>query len=257
MSKKQGYISLYRSIQEHWLWKSKPFSRGQAFIDLVLSANHADDKVAVGNEIIEVKRGSFITSQKKLAGQWGWSRTKVKSFLDLLESDNMIEQKSDTKKTYLTISNYAVFQDLGNSKKTSKEHQKNIKKTSNEHQKNTNNNDNNVNNENNGNNIPPLPPSQSPAKTKYAEFVAMTNDEYQLLLAKFGKADTDRLIEILDNYKGSTGKKYKSDYRAILSWCVKRLEEEKQHKPQQSTGNPFLDLLKSGKLDDAEGSDIF
>lgn len=68
-----------------------------------------------------------------------------------------------------------------------------------------------------------------------AENVTMTNDEYQKLLAAHGPADTARLVEILDNYKGSSGKKYKSDYRAILSWCVDRLQEERQKegkKPQ-------------------------
>ena len=65
-------------------------------------------------------------------------------------------------------------------------------------------------------------------KVQWAEFVTMTNAEHQRLLDTHGAADTARLIEILDNYKGSTGKTYTSDYRAILSWCVDRLEEEKR-----------------------------
>ena len=55
----------------------------------------------------------------------------------------------------------------------------------------------------------------------------MTNREHEKLLAAHGPADTKRLIEILDNYKGATGKRYASDYRAILSWVVDRLREEK------------------------------
>ena len=64
-------------------------------------------------------------------------------------------------------------------------------------------------------------------KQRFAEFVRMTNDEYSSLIARLGsKALADKSIEILDNYKGSKGKKYKSDYRAILSWVIKRLQEE-------------------------------
>lgn len=63
---------------------------------------------------------------------------------------------------------------------------------------------------------------------QYAEFVSMTADEYQKLIDEFGKEDADALVAILDNYKGSSGKKYKSDYRAIRSWCVERLEEQKR-----------------------------
>lgn len=67
-------------------------------------------------------------------------------------------------------------------------------------------------------------------KKRYAENVSMTDDEYQKLIDKYGKTDTDRLIEILDNYKGSSGKSYKSDYRAILNWVVDRLKEEQTQK---------------------------
>lgn len=63
-------------------------------------------------------------------------------------------------------------------------------------------------------------------KIKYAEFVSMTEEEYQKLISKYGQAFTQRAIEILDNYKGSRGKRYKSDYRTILNWVVDRVNEE-------------------------------
>jgi hypothetical protein len=59
----------------------------------------------------------------------------------------------------------------------------------------------------------------------------MTNAEYQALVAKVGESGVKRCIEILDNYKGANGKRYKSDYRAILNWVIDRLEEEKTKKP--------------------------
>jgi hypothetical protein len=64
-------------------------------------------------------------------------------------------------------------------------------------------------------------------KIKYADFVALTSDEYAKLVEQFGENDAKRLIELLDNYKGANGKSYKDDYRAILNWVVKRLAEEK------------------------------
>lgn len=63
-------------------------------------------------------------------------------------------------------------------------------------------------------------------KIKYAEFVRMTEEEYQKLVAAHGEEKTKRAIEILDNYKGSKGKTYKNDYRAILSWVIERVNEE-------------------------------
>ena len=57
-------------------------------------------------------------------------------------------------------------------------------------------------------------------KTAYAEFVHMTEEEYGTLCDKYGEAKAKSMIAVLDNYKGSKGKRYKSDYRAILSWVV-------------------------------------
>ena len=58
-------------------------------------------------------------------------------------------------------------------------------------------------------------------KTVYAEFVLMTPEEHQKLIDKYGKGNTDKFIEKLDNSKGANRKlKYDSDYRAILNWVV-------------------------------------
>ena len=79
---------------------------------------------------------------------------------------------------------------------------------------------------------------QSGGKLKYAEFVFMTESEYVKLVEKFGESGVGRCIEILDNYKGSTGKTYVSDYRAILNWVIKRHKEEKDN--PQSKKKPSL-----------------
>ena len=65
-------------------------------------------------------------------------------------------------------------------------------------------------------------------KTSYAEFVSLTNAEYEALVAKLGEQGARRCIELLDNYKGQSGKRYQSDYRAILNWVVGRYEEEQK-----------------------------
>jgi len=41
----KGWISVYRSIQGHWLWEDRPFARGQAWIDLLLQANYKDKNI--------------------------------------------------------------------------------------------------------------------------------------------------------------------------------------------------------------------
>lgn len=106
----KGWITLLRCIQDHEIWLKTPFGKGQAWVDLILSANHKDNKVMIGNTIHFVKRGELITSQRKLAERWGWSRNTARSFLTLLQSQRMIEQKTTHDLSHLTILNYNNLQ---------------------------------------------------------------------------------------------------------------------------------------------------
>lgn len=78
-------------------------------------------------------------------------------------------------------------------------------------------------------------------KVKYAEFVHMTEEEHGKLIAQYGEEKTKRAIEILDNYKGSKGKTYKNDYRAILSWVMDRVNEELSKRGGGSYGGTYPD----------------
>ncbi|HHM3345383.1 TPA: DnaD domain protein [Staphylococcus aureus] len=155
-----GWISIDRSIQNHWLFKEKrTFSKFEAWIYLLMEANHSKAKVPIGNQIVTVERGQRLTSILTLSDLFNWSRFKVKTFLDLLESDGMLEVKTTSKYALITIVNYDFYQSeqgrnqhQNDIKPTSKQHQSNINPTSKQHQTNTNNNDNKDNNEKNVNN---------------------------------------------------------------------------------------------------------
>lgn len=64
------------------------------------------------------------------------------------------------------------------------------------------------------------------SKNKYAEFVSMSLEEYEKLKEQFGEQGANDRIEKLNLYKGSTGKKYKSDYLTILNWERKNSKKE-------------------------------
>ena len=80
-----GWVKLYRSTTENWVWNDKPFSKGQAWIDLIIMANHKDNKFPLGDKVVTVERGSLITSEVKLMERWGWSKSKVRLFLNQLQ----------------------------------------------------------------------------------------------------------------------------------------------------------------------------
>lgn len=63
-------------------------------------------------------------------------------------------------------------------------------------------------------------------KIHFADYVTMTNAEYEKLVSTYSKEFADQCITVLDNYKGANGKRYKSDYRAILSWVIEKVKQE-------------------------------
>lgn len=197
----KGWIAIDRKIFDHWLWSDKPFSRGQAWIDLLLMANHQNNKFLLGNELLEVERGSFITSELKLMDRWGWSKSKVRYFLNALESDSMLVKKSDRKKTTITIVNYSAYQDL----QTTEEPQKNHRKTTKRPQKDTNNNDNNVNNDNNINSSRFTPPTLEEVK------------EY--CFERKNKVDCEKFIDFYTSKNWMVGKNKMKDWKAsVRTW---------------------------------------
>lgn len=154
MANNQGWISLHRSITEHWIYQEKRiFSKYEAWLDILLGVNHQDNKIMFDGALLEVKRGEKVTSIRQLTDKWGWSNSKVTRFLKALESDGMITRKSDTKKTVISVINYDKYQnnDLQKRQQSDSETpQMNHQNATETPQTHTN---NNVNNDNNDNNV--------------------------------------------------------------------------------------------------------
>lgn len=137
-----GYIKLYRSIMDHWLYsRSKPFCEVAAWIDLLMFVYRFDSKEPIRGQIQVTKAGSRWTGYQELADRWGWNISKTRRFLKLLESDGMLTLKSNTNGTLVTIVNYGVFQ----VERTTDEKQMNNERKTNEKRTNTDKKVNKVN----------------------------------------------------------------------------------------------------------------
>lgn len=109
-------------------------------------------------------------------------------------------------------------------------------------------------------------------KKKVAEFVSLTDSEIKALTTELGPDRAAKAVEILDNYKGSKGKKYASDYRAIRSWVIGELEkreraggvgrtrgevltdEKLKRQVERLTGRPYEPEAGDGDSADSGGS---
>lgn len=103
----KGWVKIHRSLIENEVWKKERFTPGQAWVDLILLANGADNG--------EYKRGSVYRGKDWLAKRWKWDRSTVTRYLDNLEKDGMVTQKrthgGTHNATVITIVKWGFFQD--------------------------------------------------------------------------------------------------------------------------------------------------
>lgn len=146
MNKGSGYISLHRSLQSHILWEDKPFAKGQAWTDLLLRASYEDREFLFNGQFVKLEEGELITSINKLADSWGWSRGKVRRYLEWLKSASMVSYQTDNHKTVIKLLNFKEFQACSKSKRTADGQQTDSKQATDEQQTDTYNNYNKLNN---------------------------------------------------------------------------------------------------------------
>ncbi|EAF7927647.1 DnaD domain-containing protein [Listeria innocua] len=114
-----GWIKIYRSLQEHWIWENEKYLKW--WLDLLLLANHQDRDILINGELITIKRGQKHTSELWLSNRWNADRKQVRKFLELLKKNDMITiTKSRQKGTTYEISNYNDFQGISEEIRTTK-----------------------------------------------------------------------------------------------------------------------------------------
>lgn len=264
-----GFVQLNDSLK-NWAWINDPktfYTYGRLMLDAAWS-----DK-EVGN--VHLQRGQLVISQREYAKSIGLSYQEFRTILERLKSTQKITQSKSAKFTIITLVEYDCDTSPITQKATSYQRDSNAIKTQCQR------NDNaaslllkqtyrHTDNQTNARTREAPEPKSSDVKQpnkiekrKFAEFVSMTNDEYSSLVTELGEQGAKRCIEILDNYKGQSGKTYKSDYRAIRNWVITRYGEEQAKRTQQpqsktsgafNTGNPFLDMLRD--LEEREANEI-
>lgn len=107
---KEGWICIYRAIEEDPMYFAEPFTRMQAFIDMILITNHERTVFFKRGIKITVERGQTVRSEDELALRWKWSRGKVRRFLLELENDTKIVQQKTRLCNCISIVNYDKYQ---------------------------------------------------------------------------------------------------------------------------------------------------
>ena len=107
----EGWIKLYRKIEDNPLYFSEPFTRIMAWIDLLILANHKGSFFYCRGIRVDVKSGQVGRGIETLADRWKWSRGKVERFLNHLEKDNQIVRQKNNVTTLISIVNWCEYQE--------------------------------------------------------------------------------------------------------------------------------------------------
>jgi hypothetical protein len=106
----KGWVRLHRQIEDWEFYFEEPFTRAQAWTDLILLANFKTGTVIIrGNNII-INRGQVGRSEEFLSRRWQWSRGKVRRYLAMLKTRQQIEQQPSSILSLITIINYDRYQ---------------------------------------------------------------------------------------------------------------------------------------------------
>jgi len=105
-----GYIKLYRSSLNDPLYLKEPFTKWQAWCDLILLAYFAPADFFVRGIKVKAKRGCVYKGVLELADRWKWSRGKVERFLSYLVSDKRVSIQKSNVINCVSILNYEKYQ---------------------------------------------------------------------------------------------------------------------------------------------------
>lgn len=208
-----GWIKLPRSIMDDPIYFAEPFTRAQAWIDLLLLANYADGYFIVRGNRVNVKRGQIGRSQQNLAERWRWSRGKVDRFLTEMEKDGRIIQQKNRITSLISIVNFEYMYSM-----TQQNEQQTEQQTT--HQTDIN----NKNNKNNNNNTSSFEEEKGKPQKR---FVPPTLEEVQAYIVEKGySVDAESFIAFYQSKNWYVGKNKMKDWKAAIVTWEKREREQ-------------------------------
>lgn len=105
-----GWFTISRKLLDCDLWLAEPFTRGQAWIDLIGLARFRAGHVRIKGLRIDLRKGQLAYSEVGLSVRWRRSRGWVRRLLTELENDQRIAQQKNNVTTLITIINYEAYQ---------------------------------------------------------------------------------------------------------------------------------------------------
>jgi hypothetical protein len=211
-----GWIKIHRKITSNPLWGLEEFTKGQAWVDLLLLANYEPGKISVHGKIINIDRGQVGWSEVKLSERWGWSRNKTRRFIKYLISEQQIEQDTKGGNSIITILNYIEYQKTEQDTEHQTKQQKDSKRYTKKEEK-------------EGKEEKEI--KEHPDVVDKSTIKVLEDSEFRTeLQSRFPDAPVPLEVRKMQDWLAATGRRYK-DYKAFAknwlrkSWCEKLPEK--------------------------------
>jgi len=255
--KDRGWFPLCRNIIDDDLYCCERFSKGQAWIDLLLLAGYKDNTFNIRGNKINLKRGQLGYSIRALAKRWKWNRRTVNKFLLELSKCGKIQHRKTQLTTIITILNYDEMQNVHHRiHHRIHTNNKRINKGINNNNNNVDNveNVNNINVTNNLNDIEPHPlqifvKENCPNISKLS--AQLTIEQCKKIISEYNKEAIKDILLQMENKK-DLSEKYTSVYLTMINWLKrekpKRLEP-KELKEKTHNGEPSWFQIEFAKME--------
>lgn len=210
-----GFILLSRSILDSDVFASQKLLK--IWIWCLCKANFKDRtipfKFGKGEQILSVKRGSFIFGRNKAEEELFIDASTIYKSIQKLKELEMIKIESNNQYSIITICKYDEYQNIDNYTVTSKEQVSNKKVTSKEQVSNTTKKDNKDKNEKN-------------IYRQFAHLKITIEENQKILESGYAQNEINDIYDSIENYKKNTN--YTSLYLTTLKWLKKERENKIQ-----------------------------
>lgn len=92
MSNITNKYAIYKELQSSLIWEDRPFSKLQAWLDLVFAIDYDN-----------IKSHSIIVAIDNLSIRWGWKKAQIKEFLSTLQCEHFLLYKIDDEKITIDV----------------------------------------------------------------------------------------------------------------------------------------------------------
>ena len=225
-----GWIKIHRQIQKHWIWDNPDYLK--AWIAILITVNHEDNKVLIHGELFNCGRGESLLSLANWAKTFGkgWTIQRTRTFFNLLEKDKMINTEGCRKTTRLNVCNYDSYQEVqhtNNIQTTDKQQADNKQITTNKNDKKNKKNNIDIQQAENLDEsyiksnswLMENAPIVSSLKTQ------MTEKQFLEIKRKYSSSQIINIINNIENYI-PTPKKYRNVYLTFKKWAEREYENQ-------------------------------